>query len=166
MATPAPTTTAPVPASTPADMQPASADFWAGVNLHTIAPCCAKGNGTANNMTLAEWNATAPSGTYLPPDVQGGSPTIGHCHVGGGEVIDIVLMCLLDATTDPHLLVTYIFPNGTVFGFPKEPSAATATSMSTTAAATSASKSSGTSAYGRLGLISLLAMAAAAIVTL
>lgn len=142
------------------DVQPASADFWTGINVDKVEPCCAKGNGTANNMTLAEWNASAPSGSYLPTDVSG--PTVGHCHVSE-EQRDIVLWCLVNATSS-HLLVTYIFPNGTIFGFPQTSSAA-GSSMST-AAATSSSKSSATSAYGRLSLISLLGMAAAAIVTL
>ncbi|WOO78319.1 uncharacterized protein LOC62_02G001866 [Vanrija pseudolonga] len=162
------TATAPIPSTTTYDVE--TADFYSGIHLDTMASCCKRLAGQGGNMTLAEFNATVPEGFYLRANISG--ETVAHCRLPGDRSPSLAT-CLrqgepLEAT--PWYVGTSTDANGTVTGWTENVPDPwrTFSARPSGASATTGARSSAVPGAGqvKLGLISLLGMAAAAIVSL
>lgn len=105
------TATAPIPSTTTYDTE--TADFYSGIHLDTMASCCARQRGEGGNMTLAQFNATAPEGFYLRPNIS--SDTVAHCRLPGDHSGGLT-SCLQQVDGTPWYVGTSNDANGTITG--------------------------------------------------
>ncbi|WOO78315.1 uncharacterized protein LOC62_02G001862 [Vanrija pseudolonga] len=105
-------------------------DIWSGIHLGVLDQVCKVWNGTATNLTQAEYDGAAPSPFRLPQNLT--SATITHCRIPFNvSAADSytptdkyhMLGNALHAVPDPQIWevwcqITVALPNGTVVGLP------------------------------------------------
>ncbi|WOO78317.1 uncharacterized protein LOC62_02G001864 [Vanrija pseudolonga] len=159
------------------------ADFYSGLYFNQMSSCCDRLNGTLKFTSVEAYNLTAPIGLDLPTDLS--SSNVGHCRIPSVRG-DQLASCLDEVHTVPMWFIAtqtdawgtiwvWIKPGLTVTSTPwLDPTGpvsitgggiiATLTPTAATTPTAPATRSAAGSSHAKLGLISLIGIAAAAVV--